>query len=256
MKEFQYADNSDYDSELIVTGINSVSIGYYKKTHMYDLFPNGYKVSCQIGKGKKLLGDIKCSGCSLPAYSLDYSVLNRTAGYIQIDDNEFAVIKKSNVLFLILYFFAVISIAVLAAFCLADCSDIPPDDIKNSKSASEEIVLPYKVTTLQNIDTKNAAFVMPEQQIIHFRANQRLQSYTFSNQKINPYYVVIQIIMNGDVLYESAYIPPGSALQKIELNKTISAGTYDVIIRYFTYSFDSEMKALDSYQSNVKIIFD
>ncbi len=252
MKEFQYADNVDYDSEFIVTGINSVSLGYYNRAHMKELFPNGYKVTCQIGKGKKLLGDIKCNGCRLPAYFLDYSILNRTAGYIQIGDNEFAVIKKSNALFLLLYFSAVISMAVLMAFCLTDYSGALADHVK---PVSEEIVLPYKVTTQQSINTKNAVFEIPEQQLISFKANQRLQSYAFSNQKINPYYVVIQIIIHDDIIFESDYIPPGSALQKIELNKIMTSGTYDATVKFFIYSFDSEVKGLNTYEQQIQIIF-
>lgn len=258
MKEFLYADNSDYDSEFVVTGINSVRLGYYNNKQMKKLYPTGFNVACQIGKGKKFLGDIKCSGCRLPAYLLDYSILYRNAGYIQISDNEFAVIKKSNILFLVLYFSAVISIAVLMAFCLTDYSGALAQNVKNECQSKEEIMLPYKVTTKQFIDTKNAVFEVPQQSKTVFKANQRLQSFSFSNQKINPYYVVIQIMIHDshEIIYESDFIPPGAALQKIELKKIMKEGTYNADIRYFTYSFDSQMKALNSYNANIEIIFD
>ncbi len=258
MKEFLYADNSDYDSEFVVTGLNSVTLGYYNNKQMKKLYPNGFHVICQIGKGKNFLGDIKCSGCSLPAYLLDYSILYRNAGYIQISNNEFAVIKKSNILFLVLYFSAVISIAVLMAFCLTDYSGALAQNVKNECQVKEEIVLPYKMTTKQFIDTKNAVFEVPQQSAINFKANQRLQSFSFSNQKVNPYYIVIQIMLQDsrEIIYESDFIPPGGALQKIELKKIMEEGTYNAVIRYFTYSFDSEMKTLDSYNTNVEIIFD
>ena len=99
MKEFLYADNDNYESEFVATGINSVTLGCYSRAQMRALYPTGFHVVCQIGKGKNILGDIKCRGCRLPAYSLDYSILYSSTGYIQLGDNEFAVIKKAMLCF-------------------------------------------------------------------------------------------------------------------------------------------------------------
>ncbi|MDE5973815.1 MAG: hypothetical protein K2G73_04005 [Eubacterium sp.] len=256
MKEFLYADNDNYGSEFVVTGINSVTLGCYSCAQMKALYPTGFNVICQIGKGKKILGDIKCDGCSLPAYSLDYSIFYSSAGYIQLGDNGFAVIKKSNFLFLLLYFSAVISIAVLMAFCLTDYSGAFAQNLKNDSQIREEIILPYNVTTKQHIDTKNVDFEVPQQSDITFIANQRLQNYSYSNQKINPYYVVIQILFDDeDIIYESDFIPPGGGIQKIELKKTLPKGTYNATVRYFTYSFDSEINALSFYDYQTKVLF-
>ena len=255
MKEFLYADNDNYESEFVATGINSVTLGCYSRAQMRALYPTGFHVVCQIGKGKNILGDIKCRGCRLPAYALDYSILYSSTGYIQLGDNEFAVIKKSNALFLLLYFSAIISIAVLMAFCLTDYSGAFAQNIKNESRIKEEIVLPYNMTTKQHIDTKNVSFEVPQQSDITFKANQRLQNYSFSNQKINPYYVVIQILIDDDVIYESDFIPPGGGVQKIELKKILPNGTYIATIRYFTYSFDSEVKALDFYDYRSEVSF-
>ena len=256
MKEFLYAANDNYDSELVVTGINSVTLGYYNRVRMKTLYPDGFNVVCQIGKGKKILGDIKCSGCKLPAYKLDYSVLYSSAGYIQLDGNKFAVIKKSNALFLLLYFLSVISIAVLMAFCLTDYSGAFVQNIKNESVKADEIVLPYKVTTKQYINTDNINFELPEQSEIRFKANQRLQSFSYSNQKVNSYYAVIQILTEDDeIIYESDFIPPGSDLHKIELKKIMQTGEYSAYVRFITYSFDSEVRIIDAFEYQTKIIF-
>lgn len=255
MKEFLYADNDNYDSKLVVTGINSVNVGYYNYARMKVLYPDGFNVICQIGKGKKILGDVKCSGCTLPAYALDYSIFYSSAGYIQIGDSEFAVIKKSNALFLLWYFLSVISIAVVMAFCLTDYSGALAGTVKNEALIKDEIVLPYKVTTKQHIDTKNIKFEMPQQSDITFKANQRLQNYSFSNHKNNSYYVVIQILIDDIIIYESDLIPPGGGIKKIELDKIMSDGKYQATIRYFTYSFDSEVKPLEFYDYKTEILF-
>lgn len=251
VKEFVYVNNDDYDGEFVATGINSVSLGYYKNKQMKKLFPNGYKVLCQIGKGKKLLGDIKCRGCRLPAYALEYSVFNHIEGYIQIGDKEFAVIKKSNALLLSIYFSAVILLAISAAFGITGYKEALDDP----EPENEKIVLPYNMTTKQHIDMKNLDFSIPKQQNIDFKSNQRLQNYSFANQKNNSYYVVIQIVVDGEMIYQSDYIPPGSSLKKIELCRILASGTYAAKIKYFIYSFDSEIKLLDTYEQNVQIAF-
>ncbi len=257
MKEFLYADNDNYDSKLVVTGINSVNLGYYNYARMKVLYPDGFNVICQIGKGKKILGDVKCNGCTLPAYALDYSIFYSSAGYIQLGESDFAVVKKSNTLFLILYFLSVISIAVVMAFCLTDYSGAFAENIKKENIKTDEIVLPYNVSTKQHINTDNTDFELPEQSEIRFKANQRLQSLSYSNQKVNPYYVVIQILTEDDeIIYESDFIPPGSDLHKIQLKKMVKAGEYSANIRFITYSFDSEVRRLDTYEYKTKIIFD
>lgn len=256
MKEFLYAENHDYNSEFVVKGMNSVTLGCYNCSHMKQHYPKGFHVICQIGKGNTMLGDIKCSGCTLPAYSLDYSLLYRSVGYIQVGSNDFAVIKKSNAVFLFVYFLSVIAAAVLMAFCLTDYSGAFAENVKNESLLKKEIVLPYKMTTKMYIDTENTIFEMPQQQEIRFKANQRLQSYAYSNQKVNPYYVVVRISTeDGQIIYESDFIPPGSALQKIELNQVMEEGEYSCVIRFFTYSFDSEIRNLDIYEYHTKIIF-
>lgn len=257
MKEFLYADKDNYDSKLVVTGMNSVTLGYYNCAKMKALHPDGFNVICQIGRGRKILGDVKCSGCTLPAYELDYSILHSSAGYIQLGDNEFAVIKKSNALFLILYFLSVVSIAVLMAFCLTDYSGVFAENVKSESKKADEIVLPYKVTTEQHIDADKTEFELPEHSVIRFKANQRLQSFSYSNQKANPYYVVIQMLTDdNEIIYESDFIPPGSDLHKIELKKMAESGEYSAKVRFITYSFDSEVRRLDAYEYQTNIIFD
>lgn len=54
---------------------------------------------------------------------------------------------------------------------------------------------------------------------------------------------------DGTVLYESGLIEPGKGFEKITLNQTLAAGTYEAMVHYQGVSMDENQRALNSSDS-------
>lgn len=54
---------------------------------------------------------------------------------------------------------------------------------------------------------------------------------------------------DGTVLYESGLIEPGMGFEKVTLNQTLPAGTYEAMVHYQGFTMDENQKALNSSDS-------
>ena len=75
-------------------------------------------------------------------------------------------------------------------------------------------------------------------------ANQQTVSVDFYNPEKNEglYYLTFKLMLSdtGEVLYESAAVPPGKHIQTITLSRALPAGTYDAIIHVQPYRMSDE----------------
>lgn len=101
-----------------------------------------------------------------------------------------------------------------------------PDSMVNTDPDS--IALPgYSILTLSNSDGMvHAPLINPEGNTCYF-------VYTIS------------LADSGEVLYESGYIEPGSAVPEFELNRTLEPGTYDIIIEAAASDIEDYTQALN-----------
>ena len=78
-------------------------------------------------------------------------------------------------------------------------------------------------------------------------ANQQTVSVDFYNPEANEgmYYLTFKLILSdtGEVLYESAAVPPGKHIQTIKLTRALSAGTYDAVVHVQPYRMSDETPA-------------
>nr|WP_294494108.1 hypothetical protein [uncultured Mediterraneibacter sp.] len=92
----------------------------------------------------------------------------------------------------------------------------------------DSIALPgYSILTLSNSDgIIHSPLINPEGNTCYF-------VYTIS------------LADSGEVLYESGYIEPGSAIPEFELNRTLEPGTYDIVINAAASDIDDYTQELN-----------
>ena len=69
-------------------------------------------------------------------------------------------------------------------------------------------------------------------------ANQKDVTVALLNPEGNPCYFVFELVLKdtGESLYTSKLVPPGQAITKISLARSLSAGEYNATIKITTYS--------------------
>ena len=71
-------------------------------------------------------------------------------------------------------------------------------------------------------------------------------TWKFTNMAISGHDVVLEIVLDGQVLYTSQPIAPGESIDTIALNVPLASGTYDAMALTKTYGADG------SYQSGTR----
>jgi hypothetical protein len=61
---------------------------------------------------------------------------------------------------------------------------------------------------------------------LYFEADEKEQRISFHNPASNDCIMNIQMIVDGEVIYEQDNIHPGYGIKEIKLNKSLSCGTY------------------------------
>lgn len=65
----------------------------------------------------------------------------------------------------------------------------------------------------------------------------KVESRFYNPEKNDCYFVLsVELEESGEVLYQSNYLKPGQYLYEVELKRAMSAGTYQAILHYDTYS--------------------
>lgn len=86
------------------------------------------------------------------------------------------------------------------------------------------------------------SIAIPGYDTITLKAGQRIQNITLVNPPENNCFFVISILLpDGQALYKSGYIAPGSEIDSIKLPSAPAAGTYEkAILRYACWSADED----------------
>lgn len=87
-----------------------------------------------------------------------------------------------------------------------------------------------------NPDAENIA--VPGYPEIYLPAGQTEVDVAFANPEGNPCYFTFQLVLkeNDEVLYESKQVPPGEAITKATLSRTLDAGSYEAVLKITTAS--------------------
>lgn len=97
---------------------------------------------------------------------------------------------------------------------------------------------------------------IPGYKSITLKASVKEQSVSLVNPEQNNCYFVLSLILeDGTDIYKSKMIPPGKWLYKIELTKTLTAGTYEnCTLKYETYRMDETLASMNGADVNVTLI--
>lgn len=102
----------------------------------------------------------------------------------------------------------------------------------------------YQLEPEQNEPTVSAAssdsISIPGMESMKIQANSKNITVDLYNPDTNNCYFEISILLdNGEQeIYKSALMKPGQHLYEIEISKALSAGTYEAVLHYNTYSTD------------------
>lgn len=78
---------------------------------------------------------------------------------------------------------------------------------------------------------------------IRIQHNQDEAEVCFFNPKGQQYYLAYTLYIRGEMVYESKFIKPGKAIQKIKLNQSIPLGRYEAEIEIKSYEMESKKEA-------------
>ena len=119
----------------------------------------------------------------------------------------------------------------------------------NAELGEGEVSVPEKT------ETKGKSIKVNGIPTMNLKAGQREQNYVFSNPEENPCYFKIEIALRdtGEVLYTSDLLPPGYSISKFSLNRALDAGTYNVVVHFYCFSFDKEQRPLNNMEIKTQI---
>lgn len=97
------------------------------------------------------------------------------------------------------------------------------------------------VTGVADLDpdiTENPNIAYPGYGKLYFKANDRKQDVYLKNPKENTCYFRISLILSeGRTVWQSDYLEPGNAFNRIELSEAMEKGTYEnAVLSYDSYS--------------------
>lgn len=86
-------------------------------------------------------------------------------------------------------------------------------------------------------------------------ANQQTVAVNLHNPAENPCYFRISLALaDGTVLYQSNLIPPGQGLYEIALSRALTAGVYDAVLTYDTFSLADGTTPMNGAQMHIELI--
>lgn len=241
------------------------SVGFYSTAQVKALHPQGdYRTVAQIGAGvrKNTPDTLSYNGKTEPAAPYKKNLMHRTAGYISCGENQFIAVKKNIIWLWILLLTLLLALIFGIQYAVNHWDEMFPDKpavvSTDPRGEVDQNIVEGDITlsTKKKIDTKGKTIQLPGITSMRLKAGQTEQEFVLRNPEENPCYFKFQIVLDssGEVLYESNLVPPGYAISKFHLKRTLDAGTYKATVKYLTYSFDAEQNPLNKGQVKTTII--
>lgn len=231
---------------------------WYHSPNEFDDFEKpvivGYTSLKQCRKKKKQeIGTLLFGETPIAPIYEEKSSLKSVKGYFQVGKNEFVGIERPCLLLLILPILLALLLLLLFAFCgrsdrlpIADNPWTPTIDqhISDSTAAEEKPTVPQ---------IKIAGFSS-----WHVPAGQTENiPIALKNPEGNPCYFLFSIVLadTNETIYQSDMVPPGEAIRRISITKSLSSGTYPARILIRTNELETG-KEMNSANLNLTITVD
>lgn len=164
------------------------------------------------------------------------SVLYRPYAYIQTSENNYVVVKKSNLLYIALL---VLLILVLLFGLLFKMQSSGPLLDPNAEDYTSSLQRPA--------DWDDSSILIPGYEQLKMQADTNILSAVLYNPEENPCYFrySIELKETKEVVYQSDLIAPGKAVKLMELSKQMPRGIYPVTIKIDTFALDDYEQQLN-----------
>lgn len=94
---------------------------------------------------------------------------------------------------------------------------------------------------------------VPGYKTLYIEAGQKQVEVPFNNPQENNCYFIISMIVDGQKMYESKLLSPGSSLDSITLTSALDEGTYDATLNYKLYTYDENRTFIDKADVDFKL---
>lgn len=170
-------------------------------------------------------------------------LLYRPYAYIPIENDSYIVVKKSNVLFLIILFMMITLMVVGLLWKYTGGPTLDP----NAEA--------YKSSLKRPADWDSSSILIPGYDKIKMTAGEDELNIILTNPEKNPCYFKFSIMLdkNKEMIYSSGLIKPGHAVKKPKLTKAITEGTHPITIKVETYSLDNYEVSLNGGEVKTNI---
>lgn len=143
--------------------------------------------------------------------------------------------KRDTITSIIFLSLVVIGILVTVLYSSGVFSNLSAGDRKinmNTKKVVEGVM------ELSPDITENPNISYPGYGELSFKANKKKQDIYIHNPKENTCYFQMSLILSdGRMIWQSEYLEPGNAFNRIELSEALSKGTYEnAVLQYDSYS--------------------
>ena len=171
-------------------------------------------------------------------------------GYILADGtNDYVVITTRRYACLPIIFVLMILLLLLLPYCNKDTGSTPTTTPWN----------PVIEANLGEDETSNTQSANSQIQIAGFSSwhisagESENLPITLENPEGNPCYFSFSIVLeNGEKIYQSNMVPPGEAIKKITINRSLNAGVYPAIVHIDTNSL-KDGKEMNKADLNINI---
>lgn len=230
--------------------------GYLTGKELLERYPNG---GCRIvadmrrkeGGKEDLLLRSEESVWRLSPYQRKKR-FERPVGYIDVSTDEkqdayVRIVKPALFRGLILPILVILFLigGILAGWWLSHRNEVPGLD---------ETAVSYRVEGFENTDPDS--ITVPGISVLKMDAGQRTVEYPLINPEGNTCYMkyTIRETETGEVLYESGLIEPGAAVLTFDLNQSLEAGTYDILVKVDTSDIDDYTVELNGAEIPAELI--
>lgn len=157
--------------------------------------------------------------------------------------------KRSKTWLLVLIILLLAAVIAGLAYYMLKNRTPEPGDYPSGYVASWSVDIPEEVQE-EIASQSQEQIVAPGFGPMTMAAGSDSLNISIGNPEQNHCYLKITVSMDdGTVLFESGLLEPGTGYQSIPLNKTLSAGTYNIIVHYQGYSMDDAQNELNAVES-------
>ena len=230
--------------------------GYITARKLSARYPNGgYRIVADLKKKENSSGENFLTGgtqraCLYP-YKRKHTRAEKTVGYIDVSDpdhpDSFVRIRTGN-----LFKGVILPAAILLLLCglfllgwyLSRKEEVPGLD---------EAAVSYKVEGMVNTDPESIA--LPGVSVIEMEAGTSRVEFPLVNPEGNTCYMKYTICdaQTDEKLYTSGLIAPGQAVLSFDLDRTMEAGTYDILLQVETSDVEDYTVQLNGAEIPAKL---